>query len=375
MDLIKELKLIIILGNDFLNYINDPIKIISKIANDSKNTINADIVEAQNILTGLNNIMTKDHAIILGRKFLLKCIINILRRIEAEIKNINSDMFNVFTKIKSDVEATNELLLNLNIEPKLSSIYSGQNSEETIKYFINRLERDFIKKLNGVGIGFNLGINLNKFFLIIRTGFTNIRTESKYNKDELLKELIEITDAVKLINKDDIKIEDKEIIDLIDSLNSIKIYKLSNNSYSLIGDYLKDLALKCKELENVKLKLETIIPETYDDLKNLIDYLNTEFDKVSMFTNNYYKNTLENIPNAIDNLEDIFNKFENKSIGYEEYHNSVNRSIKLLVNLIKIDTFTHYQGIDYLNEFKTKLNNYNMILNLYSNMLTYRYQE
>lgn len=376
MELIKNLKLVLLLSNDFKNYINDPLKIISGIANDSKNTIGADLVEAQNIVTGLNNIMTRDHATILGRKFLLKCIITLLRRIEQEIKDINTDMFNVYSKIKSEMEATNELYINMNTGPKLSKVYSGMGSEERIEYFINRLERDFIKKLNHVGVGFNLAINLNKLILILRTGFKDIKASSKYDKDALLKDLLEITESIKTINSNEsIEISNKEVLELIESLNTVKRYELSNNSYKLIGNLLKELALKCQELETMKLRLDTAIPETDTDLKDLLDYLNIEFDKITVFTTNYYKNTLENIPNAIENIENVFNKFENNSIGFKEYENSINRYIKMLTDLIKIDTFTHYQGIDYLNEFKTKLNNYNLLLNLFSNMLTYRVEE
>lgn len=376
MELIKNLKLVLLLSNDFKNYINDPLKIISGIANDSKNTIGADLVEAQNIVTGLNNIMTRDHATILGRKFLLKCIITLLRRIEQEIKDINTDMFNVYSKIKSEMEATNELYINMNTGPKLSKVYSGMGSEERIEYFINRLERDFIKKLNHVGVGFNLAINLNKLILILRTGFKDIKASSKYDKDILLKDLLEITESIKTINSNEsIEIGNKEVLELIESLNTVKRYELSNNSYKLIGNLLKELALKCQELETMKLRLDTAIPETDTDLKDLLDYLNIEFDKITVFTTNYYKNTLENIPNAIENIENVFNKFENNSIGFKEYENNINRYIKMLTDLIKIDTFTHYQGIDYLNEFKTKLNNYNLLLNLFSNMLTYRVEE
>lgn len=367
----KKINLCILYAQALKTYDEDPVKFLNKIVNDSKNELEADLNLGNNIITGLNNPMTKDIAIEKGKVYALdllkKNTDSLMHLIANEFKELNT----YITEVKTDLDSAEKVFVNSNSLVKMNLIFKDK---EKSNYFINILDRDFINKLASYNNGLNININLNKLLIILRKGLSNVNSFDVSKLSELHKHtsnMIEFTKAKEndLHNMVDADFLKTQLDELLKGSN-LKIVDLKQD-YKKVGDIIKEIALNCPELETVQIDIEATLKELHEFIMLSNQKLRSYFNLVTDFISIHSTTTLETAPKFTENIKTLYSDYVEHKLTDSDYENKLLNNILILVNMVNLDRIVRKESYGFIQGFKDLVCVYLAIQSLYLNMGTY----
>lgn len=370
-NLYKKVTLIILLAKSFKEYRNEPIKILNRIVNDSKNELGADIKVGTNIVTGMNNAMTKDLAINKGKKYILELLLKNTNELKDSLIKDLLDIDKFVKYLKDDITSSREAYLQTKPQLRINNVYT---SEEKSKYFLLRLERDFINKLSGYNIGLNINIDMNKLMIIIRKALSEICNFDNGVLDVLEENYRDYKTLI--LNKGLAKSSFLEESVITSQLEFLKMSKngledIPVETYKKIGDIIKDIALSCPELETEKIVIDDCIKTLDAFLEKTYNSIIDTYSKIAAFRDLQKTNLIEEIPNVIKDIEETFEKFLSYNISDYEYENIITSNLYSLSSIIVTDRNIRMEVYKVIQSFADQINKFIAIQNLYVYMSTY----
>lgn len=367
-----------------LMYIIELVKVLEKYGDDPKKVLNDMLGNVlikdqvitderiRNILTGLSSEVTHSYAVASGRKLLSDVIKNLALELKQGLTKRYTDISKYGQVLDDSLKPIKEMLLSDAMETRWLSV---DRDEMYQKYFLQRLERDFLQTLNSSVWGIGFVITMEKLIIIYRY-YINRVLEKDLVKDihTINTAMADIADLAKKIDNIEMIVPSNLIEDL-DTESKIKDfnYIVPILSQQDTGKLLKDIAVETPDIDNTDAIV--VLPGLRDlqtRLNKLYQKLEGDIHTVKNVLETGYPVYLQDILDiATNQFDKIIDQFESYNITDEEYKRKITSVINLFIRLVDMDRKMTDIANTTANELSSVTGNYLALFQLYNIMLAY----
>lgn len=367
-----------------LMYIIELVKVLEKYGDDPKKVLNDMLGNVlikdqvitderiRNILTGLSSEVTHSYAVASGRKLLSDVIKNLALELKQGLTKRYTDISKYGQVLDDSLKPIKEMLLSDAMETRWLSV---DRDEMYQKYFLQRLERDFLQTLNSSVWGIGFVITMEKLIIIYRY-YINRVLEKDLVKDihTINTAMADIADLAKKIDNIEMIVPSNLIEDL-DTESKIKDfnYIVPILSQQDTGKLLKDIAVETPDIDNTDAIV--VLPGLRDlqtRLNKLYQKLEGDIHTVKNVLETGYPVYLQDILDiATNQFDKIIDQFESYNITDEEYKKKITSVINLFIRLVDMDRKMTDIANTTANELSSVTGNYLALFQLYNIMLAY----
>lgn len=367
-----------------LMYIIELVKVLEKYGDDPKKVLNDMLGNVlikdqvitderiRNILTGLSSEVTHSYAVASGRKLLSDVIKNLALELKQGLTKRYTDISKYGQVLDDSLKPIKEMLLSDAMETRWLSV---DRDEMYQKYFLQRLERDFLQTLNSSVWGIGFVITMEKLIIIYRY-YINRVLEKDLVKDihTINTAMADIADLAKKIDNIEM-IVPSNLIEELDTESKIKDfnYIVPILSQQDTGKLLKDIAVETPDIDNTDAIV--VLPGLRDlqtRLNKLYQKLEGDIHTVKNVLETGYPVYLQDILDiATNQFDKIIDQFESYNITDEEYKRKITSVINLFIRLVDMDRKMTDIANTTANELSSVTGNYLALFQLYNIMLAY----
>lgn len=325
-----------------------------------------------NIQTGLSSEVTHAYAVATGRKLIVDVLKKLVDELEQGLNKRYGDIANFGAIIDNSLKPIEELMLSDAMETRWLSVNSDEMYQ---KYFLQRLERDFLQMVNSTNWGVNFVLTMEKFIIIYRY-FINRALEK-----DMVSEISTANDAMKDILDLTKKIDSVEMIVPSDMMEKFKVptevpefkYFVPILSQQDTGKLLKDIATEAPDINNTG---NVVVLPALQDLQKRLDKLYQKLEgDIHAFKNileTGYPVYLKDIL-AIAKAEfvKVITDYESVMTTDEVYERKTKSIINLFIRLIEMDRQVTDTANVTANNLSKLTSNFLALFQLYNIMLAY----
>lgn len=354
-------------------YGDDPKKVLNDMLGTS--IVRDGIVEdarIRNILVGLASEVTHSYAVSTGRKLLVEAIKSLVDDIQKSFLNRYEDVSKYGSKLLNALQPIDEVLTSDAMKTRWMSVNSNPLYQ---KYFLQRLERDFLQNINSTNWGVDFVLTMEKLVIIYKY-YINKALEC-----DLVSKLDEANNAVKSIADMANDISNVTVLVSKDSLDVNNLpkspceFKVVVPIYSQqeIGQLLKDTAVDTPDLDRTG---DIVVLPAMQDIQDKLDkvYQKLEADV------NVVKNVLETgypvyLKDILEKITTQFSKTVEEFEGFrttdEAYDINLTNLTNLLIRLVSIDNKVTETAVEVTDIMSKKIAKFLSLFQLYNMMMAY----
>lgn len=356
-----------------IGYTENPKETLNEIIgimNQDESTKPIDEQEARNLQTGLSSELTSNYAISYGKKLLVDSVV------------ARAEYLNELTKF--DTDAMEEYIKVLNNTIKSLDSYYNNGVVETRwmniniapmyqKYFIERLDREFVPTLSGINYKLNMVLDMKKLIIIYKEYLNKVLSKNYTSKlveiDQKVSAMLKIIeDPSKVVVTDGKKVDEVSLPEWKASpVLNVPIYNQEG-----IGKLLRELAEQTTDIDNPNIDVLTGLEHVGKLLDQVYAKLGTEVANATSYLAGKYMASIRSItPRVVDSLKDISIEFSEARTTLDEYQAKSTNIVNYITKLREVSDHNKLVAYNVTSELATDLSNFIALYHMYYTIVMY----